>query len=209
MHESTENRRPGHAGAAGARAMVIALIALVAAAVLSVPAATAASKPPTAQATAAAPGKAKAPKRPSGTLARQKRTGSPTARASSCSAPLAGDWRNINANTNAMTRALVSFACNDVVLCDLDGNCSGGDSYYSMQMFGKCHPTDCEWGRVRAQFMADGWIRGTYAFGFKTSHVWLKTYQYWGRTYLRVWVNNDFSATDGRADYVTDEWFLR
>jgi hypothetical protein len=48
-----------------------------------------------------------------------------------------------------------------------------------------------------------------YYFGFKTSHVWLKTYVYYGRTYVRVWVYKDFASWDGRADYTTDEWFLR
>jgi hypothetical protein len=39
--------------------------------------------------------------------------------------------------------------------------------------------------------------------------VWAKTYQYWGQTYLRVWVHNDFTPADGRADYTTDQWFLK
>jgi hypothetical protein len=143
--------------------------------------------------------------------ARAKRKSSkPVAHAALCSvAPLSGDWRNIDASTRSMTRALVSFTCGDHVLCDTQGNCTGGESYYSTQMFGKCHPTDCDWGRVRAAFMSDGWIRAMYYFGFKTSHVWLKTYSYYGLTYLRVWVFNDFTASDGRTDYTTDEWFLR
>ena len=92
-----------------------------------------------------------------------------TARASLCSAPLVGDWRNI-ANTNAMTRALVSFTCSDVILCDTNGHCTGGDSYYSTQMFGKCWPTDCNWGtRYAPTRRYDGWIKSTYNFGFKTS----------------------------------------
>ena len=53
------------------------------------------------------------------------------------------------------------------------------------------------------------WQRATYAFGFKTSYVWVKNYSYYGRTYLRVWVYNDFAPSDGRADYTTDEWFLK
>ena len=57
--------------------------------------------------------------------------------------------------------------------------------------------------------MGGGWIRSIYNFGFKTSHVWLKTYNYWGLTYLRVWVHNDFTPADGRTDYTTDEWMLR
>jgi hypothetical protein len=78
-----------------------------------------------------------------------------------------------------------------------------------MRPFGQCHPTDCNWGRLRAYDMGDGWIRSIYNFGFKTSHVWLKTYSSGPVTYLRVWVHNDFTPADGRTDYTTDEWMLR
>lgn len=149
------------------------------------------------------------PKRSTASSRATRRSSGPTARAALCSAPMVGDWRNINAGTNAITRALVTFTCNDHVLCDTDGNCTSAESYYSMQVFGKCHPTDCNWGRARASYMHDGWIRAIYHFGFKASHVWLKTYSYYGLTYLRVWVYNDFASWDGRADYTTDEWFLR
>jgi len=149
------------------------------------------------------PGAAHAPARKS---ARGKR---PIARASLCSAPMVGDWRNINASTNAMTRVLVDFDCQDVILCDINGNCTGGDSSYYMHAFGRCSPLDCDWGRKRAYDMGGGWIRSIYDFGFKSSHVWLKTYNYYGLTYLRVWVFNDFAWWDGRTDYTTDEWFLR
>jgi hypothetical protein len=154
-----------------------------------------------------APPKAHPPKKPKRSV-RLKHSRA-IAHASLCSAPLVGDWHNINASTNAMTRALVSFTCSDVILCDTTGHCTGGDSYYSTQMFGKCSPTDCNWGRVRAYPQTDGWIKSTYNFGFKTSSVWLKTYSYYGLTYLRVWVYNDFTPSDGRTDYTTDEWFLR
>jgi len=179
-------------------ALVLKLGATAAASIL--PAAEAA--PVTA---AKRPGAAKAPPRKSA----RALPSSPTARASSCYAPMVGDWRNINASTNAMTRAVVDFDCQDVILCDIYGNCSGGDSAYYMRVYGKCSPTDCDWGRRRAEDMSDGWIRSIYGFGFKTSHVWLKTYEFYGRTYLRVWVHNDFAWWDGRTDYTTDEWFLR
>jgi hypothetical protein len=120
-----------------------------------------------------------------------------------------GSWHNINANTNAMTRVDVTFSCNDVILCDTNGHCSGGGSGHTVYAWGRCHPTDCYWGLRPASYITDGWIRAVYSFGFKTSYVWLKTYQYYGKTYLRVYVNNDFSAADGRTDYVTDEWFLK
>ncbi len=163
---------------------------------------------PVAASAAPAPPKAEKPAKPSKKALARAHKG-PVAKASLCSAPMAGDWRNIDANTRAMTRALVDFTCNDVVLCPVGQPCTIPESFYSMRMFGKCHPTDCNWGRLRAYDMGDGWIRSIYSFGFKTSHVWLKTYNFYGLTYLRVWVHNDFTPADGRADYTTDEWMLR
>jgi hypothetical protein len=123
--------------------------------------------------------------------------------------PLEGSWKNVNPNTRAMTRVDVAFTCNDVVLCDQYGNCTGGGSGHSVKAWGACSPTDCFWGSRTAVSVSDGWLKAVYNFGFKTSTVWLKTYVYYGRTYLRVYVNNDFTAADGRADYVTDEWMLK
>jgi hypothetical protein len=157
---------------------------------------------------APAPPKAAKPAKPSKKALARAHKG-PVAKASLCSAPMAGDWHNINPNTNAMTRAVVDFTCNDVVLCPVGQPCTIPESFYSMRMFGQCHPTDCNWGRLRAYDMGDGWIRSIYSFGFKTSHVWLKTYSFYGLTYLRVWVHNDFTPADGRTDYTTDEWMLR
>jgi hypothetical protein len=188
---------------------LILVVSLAAALVGIVPSASATVAPAKESAPRLAPPKAKAPQRPKRSARAKRRSASPIARAALCSAPLVGDWRNINPNTKAMTRALVTFTCGDQILCDTQGNCTGGESYYSTQMFGKCSPTDCAWGRVRAYPQYDGWIRSIYSFGFKTSHVWLKTYSYYGLTYLRVWVHNDFATWDGRADYTTDEWMLR
>jgi hypothetical protein len=128
----------------------------------------------------------------------------------SCAAPAeSGDWRNIDASTRSMSRVVVGLVCGDQVLCDTNGNCTGGDTYVTLRPYGACTPTACDWGIRRATRMADGWLRSTHSFGFKTSNVWVKTYNYSGRTYLRVWVHNDFTAADGRADYTTDEWMLR
>ena len=182
MHRPSPSR-----GATPRRYVRLALTAALAASVIAaVPAAA-----PAKTAHRLAPSKAHAPKKPTRSFRHKHRA--PIARASLCSAPLVGDWHNINSSTNAMTRALVSFTCSDVILCDTNGHCSGGDSYYSTQMFGKCSPTDCNWGTVRAYPQYDGWIKSTYNFGFKTSSVWLKTYSYYGLTYLRVWVYNDFT----------------
>ncbi|MFP5347931.1 MAG: hypothetical protein ACLGIA_13010 [Actinomycetes bacterium] len=119
--------------------------------------------------------------------------------------PLQGDWRNINANTSSVTRVVVGFACGDQVLCDQNGHCTGGESYYTLRPFGKCHPTDCDWGTKRAYPMADGWQRAVYSYSWATKYVWVKTYDYYGKTYLRVYTQTDFTAADGRTDYTTDE----
>jgi hypothetical protein len=127
-----------------------------------------------------------------------------------CATPtMSGDWHNIDPNTRAMSRVIVDFACSDVVLCDTSGHCTGGDSSYYMQPFGRCHPTDCDWGRQKATDMGGGWIESTYNYGWSTKYVWLKTYDYYGLTYLRVWTFTDFASWDGRTDYTTDEWMLR
>lgn len=131
----------------------------------------------------------------------------------SCSSGMTGDWHNIDSDTRSVTRVqLVMIDCDDVRLCDAEtGRCTGGTgaALYEVGMFGKCHPTDCDWGRIVAENKSDGWILATYAFGFKTSYVWLREYQFFGLSYLRVYVYNDFTPSDGRADYVTDEWFVR
>lgn len=122
--------------------------------------------------------------------------------------PLTGDWHNIDANSSSMTRVVVE-TCQPVTTCS-GGICTTQhDAGTFMTPYGRCSPTDCNWGRKQAQQMGDGWIRTIHGFGFKTSHVWAKTYQYYGRTYLRLWVHNDFTAADGRTDYTTDQWFLR
>jgi hypothetical protein len=211
MHQDPFSAISGLRRATAVAGIGFLVLMAVTVAVVSVWPSTAAAVPASKQtAQPVSPPKVKAPPPRSKSPSRAKRgSSSPIARAALCSAPMVGDWRNINASTNAMTRALVSFRCSDQILCDTNGNCTGGDSYYSVQMFGRCHPADCDWGRVRASDMSDGWIRAMYYFGFKTSHVWLKTYSYYGLTYLRVWVANDFASWDGRSDYTTDEWFLR
>jgi hypothetical protein len=131
------------------------------------------------------------------------------AQASCSSSPMTGDWHNIDGSTRSITRTVVGFNCGDVVLCDTNGNCSGGQSYFTVRPYGKCSPTDCDWGVRRTSPMADGWQRATFTSSYATRYFWVKTYAYYGRTYLRVYVNTDFTAADGRTDYVSDEWMLK
>ncbi|HVK46024.1 MAG TPA: hypothetical protein VM429_14110 [Micropruina sp.] len=127
-----------------------------------------------------------------------------------CSTPaMQGNWHNINPATRSLTRVNVGFVCDDVRLCDTSGNCTGGQPYFTLRPFGKCSPTDCDWGTRRAAAMADGWQRATYSYSWSTTYVWVKTYVYSGVTYLRVYTWTDFTAADGRTDYSTDEWMLK
>lgn len=127
-----------------------------------------------------------------------------------CSTPaMAGNWHNINSGTRSLTRVNVTFVCDDVRLCDTSGHCTGGESYFTLRPFGKCSPTDCDWGTKKAATMSDGWQRATYGYSWATKYVWVKTYVYSGVTYLRVYTWTDFTAADGRTDYSTDEWMLK
>ncbi|HEX8510395.1 MAG TPA: hypothetical protein VF635_12985 [Propionibacteriaceae bacterium] len=122
---------------------------------------------------------------------------------------MTGNWHNINSSTRALTRVVVNFQCGDQRLCDENGNCTGGESYFTVRPFGACTPTACDWGTRRAQPMKDGWQRATYTHSWSTKHVWVKTYTYSGKLYLRVYTWTDFTAADGRTDYKTDEWMLK
>ena len=133
----------------------------------------------------------------------------PKAAALCATQPLQGNWHNINSATRSLTKVNVGFVCDDVRLCDTNGNCTGGESYFSIRPFGKCSPTDCDWGTKRATSMSDGWQRAVYSYSWATKYVWVKTYVYSGVTYLRVYTWTDFTAADGRTDYSTDEWMLK
>ena len=62
---------------------------------------------------------------------------------------------------------------------------------------------------MKAPDAGNRWIRSTYWFGVADVDVWLKTYQYYGLTYLRAWTSARFAPGDGRANYTIDEWMLR
>ncbi|MDN5790936.1 MAG: hypothetical protein L0H25_08715 [Micrococcales bacterium] len=135
--------------------------------------------------------------------------GTTSAQALCASTPMLGSWHNIDPNTRALTRVNVGLVCGDVRQCDENGHCTGGDTYVTMRPFGKCSPSDCDWGVRRATSMGDGWERAVYTYSWSTKYVWLKTYSFYGRTYLRVYTSTDFTAADGRTDYTTDEWMLK
>ncbi|WP_424363194.1 hypothetical protein [Methylocystis parvus] len=107
--------------------------------------------------------------------------------------PMSGDWVSVNGATRGLTRAEVDVGC-----CDQVQNgrpvCSPPDS---VRLFGKCHPTDCDWGvRTGAFQTADG-LRLTYRQSFATRTVRINSL---ANGNLRVRVFTDF-ADPRRADF--------
>lgn len=69
----------------------------------------------------------------------------PSAQALCIDPPEDGLWVNVNPNTRGITRAVVEFHCIDVIF---PGHPIPPSWYVTL--WGKCHPTDCPWGRVPA-----------------------------------------------------------
>lgn len=134
----------------------------------------------------------------------QQRTTSTLCQASD----LHGDWTNIEPDTDGMTRVVIDTCATEHDEEDGTGVARPGNITL-MRPFGACSPNDCDWGAETAEDKHDGWIRTIHDFASKTSHVWAKTYEHHGRTYLRLWVVNNFSDERERDDLTTDEWFLK
>jgi hypothetical protein len=114
-----------------------------------------------------------------------------------------GNWVNTDPNTRSLTRIQLRFVCQDQIL--------NGEPYppgppWYMHIFGKCTPTDCDWGEVGARMLGTGHVFGTYDHGFARRRVWARMSQYRpGQLWVYTWT--DF--TDGRQDYGVHNWFRR
>lgn len=116
-----------------------------------------------------------------------------------------GNWANTDANTRSLTRIELEFICQDVIA---NGQLSPPGPPWYMHVFGKCHPTDCDWGRVAAQRLGTGHVFATYDHGFAKRFVFAKMSQYrQGQLWVYTWT--DFTPQDGRTDYGTHNWFAR
>ena len=62
--------------------------------------------------------------------------------------PMSGRWVTTNPSTRFLTRARVEVGCCDQIL-NGELHCSPPDSVH---LFGKCHPTDCDWGARSGRF---------------------------------------------------------
>lgn len=91
-----------------------------------------------------------------------------------------GDWINVDRDTSGMTRLIIE---------QING------STVSFHGYGRCHPTDCDWGVIVVPFQLPRLV-GTYDFGFKTTHILVER----SGQYLLVEVFDDYTEADGRPD---------
>lgn len=122
-----------------------------------------------------------------------------------CSTPSEqGDWVNTDPNTRSLTRVKVRFVCQDQIL---NGQPYPPGPPWYVHVFGKCSPTDCDWGEVGARKLSSGHIYAVYDHGFAKRYVYAKMSQY-RPGQLWVYTKTDF-ADPNRADYETQNWFRR
>jgi hypothetical protein len=124
----------------------------------------------------------------------------PAAAASFRASDYVGEWTNADPNTGGITRILVRKDSEKLVV----------------QVFGRCHPTDCDWGTVEAkpfganvQSSADAPINSvvaTFLPGFAEKRLSLRLTT---RDTLTSVVDTRFTDRSGRADYETTEQLLR
>jgi hypothetical protein len=115
-----------------------------------------------------------------------------------------GAWVNADPQTNSITRVQVRFVCQDQIL---NGQPYPPGPPYYLHLFGKCSPTDCDWGEVGANRLSSGQIYGFYDQGFAKRYVYAKMSQYRpGQLWVYTWT--DF-ADPNRPDYASNNWFTR
>ncbi len=91
-----------------------------------------------------------------------------------------GQWINVDRDTSGMTRLVIE---------QLDS------STVSFHGYGRCHPTDCDWGVIAVPFKPPRLV-GAYEFGFKTTRVAVER----SGQYLLAEVFDDYTEDDGRPD---------
>jgi hypothetical protein len=118
--------------------------------------------------------------------------------------PEDGSWTNTDPNTRSLTRIQLRFVCQDQIL---NGQLyPPGPAWYT-HVFGKCHPTDCDWREVGAQRLSSGHIYAYYDQGFARRHVWAKMSQF-RPGQLWVYTYTDFTDPN-RPDYDVHNWFRK
>jgi hypothetical protein len=118
--------------------------------------------------------------------------------------PEAGKWRNTDPNTRSISRIELRFVCQDQIL---NGQPYPPGPPWYVRVFGKCHPTDCDWGEIGAQRLGSGQVFAYYDQGFARRYVYAKMSQYRPG---QLWVYTFTNFTDpARGDYGVHNWFAK
>jgi hypothetical protein len=110
---------------------------------------------------------------------------------------------NTDAATNSLTRIQLRFVCQDQVL---NGQLYPPGPPWYVHIYGKCSPTDCDWGEVGAQRLSTGHIYTMINHGFAVRYVYAKMSIYRPG---QLWVYMYTHFLDGRPDYEVHNWFRR
>ena len=118
-----------------------------------------------------------------------------------------GTWVSAAADTRSVTRAELSFTCQDVI--------ANGEPYppgppWHIHLWGACIPSDCDWGEVGAENVTIGertYIHAVYHQGFATRYVYADMSLYRDGQ-LWIWMWTDF-ADPNRPDYESQNWFIK
>ena len=125
-----------------------------------------------------------------------------TAGALCASQPEDGDWINTDPNTRSISRIKLIFVCQDQIL---NGRPYPPGPVWSVQIHGRCHPTDCDWGTVGAERLGTDHIFAVFHQGFAIRYVYAKMSQY-RLGQLWVYTYTDFLDST-RNDYEVQNWF--
>lgn len=118
--------------------------------------------------------------------------------------PEQGQWRNADPATRSLTRIHLRFVCQDLII---NGEPHPPGPPWFVHVWGKCHPSDCDWGEVGARELSSGHVFAFYDHGFAKRYVFAKMSMF-RPGQLWVYTFTDF-VDPGRPDYGVHNWFVR
>ena len=112
-------------------------------------------------------------------------------------------WKNVDPNTRGVPRIQLRFVCQDQII---NGQLYPPGPPWYIHVWGKCHPTNCDWGEVGAQRLSTGWVFGQYNQGYARRYVYAKmSVVHPGQLYVYIWT--DFTSPT-RSDYAFTGYFV-
>lgn len=127
--------------------------------------------------------------------------------------PQPGVYQNVDRNTREITRFRLDYRCNDTIAIPVDATPAEREAArrrlgasWTVHLWGKCHPRDCDWGATAARTMPVGGVENllaNYDQGFAERRVVLREHR--GRVQLIL----TSRYRDGRPLRKTSAFFAR